>query len=112
MSEIHFTPGATPAARLNFVEFLREKIRKAEANHTNLRIKLEDAHKDLENLEKQVTLSQGFIDYLGRYLKEWQLYSKDTVELRQLEAVTMAERDKNKEDLKKKAEKRSNKKNR
>ena len=82
MSQSKLTPGATPSRRLNMNEFIRERKKKLDDNHTNLIIKEIALKKDLENAREQITLHEGAVLFLNQIIKEWTVYESDTSRLR------------------------------
>lgn len=92
MSKVKVLPGATPSRRLNMAEFLKERTRKLDDNHTNLIVKKLALEKDVENVNDQVTMHEGAVLFLNQIIKEWTVYDKDTLRLREAEERGRIER--------------------
>ena len=85
MSQAKITPGATPSRRLNIHEFIKERTKKLDDNHTNLIIKKIALEKDLEHVNDQTTMHEGAVLFLNQIIKEWTVYNTDTTRLRAAE---------------------------
>ena len=92
MSKVKVLPGATPSRRLNMAEFLKERTRKLDDNHTNLIVKKLALEKDVENVNDQVTMHEGAVLFLNQIIKEWTVYENDTLRLREAEERGRIER--------------------
>jgi len=90
MDAIEFSHGATPSKRMGLEEFVRDKIKKLDDNHTTLFLKREQMKKDIANLEEQILMLEGAVTFVNKFLSEWALYDNDTQRLRALEEASRA----------------------
>ncbi len=110
MSKVKVFPGATPSRRLNMAEFLKEKNRKLDDNHTTLIIKKLEVEKDMEHVNDQVTMHEGAVLFLNQIIKEWTVYENDTLRLREAEERGCIERIEQKQEEQEKLKKKRKKK--
>ena len=78
-------PGATPSRRLTMNEFVKEKMKKLDETHTNLVIKRLATEEELKGIKDQTTMHEGAVLFLNQMIKEWTVYSNDTLRLRAAE---------------------------
>ena len=110
MSEYGIHTLKQPATRLTMKQFFREMQQKLDDNHTSIFLKKYKMKKDLDDLEERQLMHEGAVLYIKKFMEEWEVYDKDTQNLRKRQIFEQNRVDVQKKQLKEVAKKKKKKK--